>query len=144
MALDPLEAAIAGDAASWAREHLEHDVVAWLTTVSSDGRPQSAVISFLHDRGTILFYSRPDTPKLRNIAANPGVSFHLQSDSYGDHYLIITGTAAVDPATPPSDIYPPYQRKYVDPLRHWAMDEAETARDFSVPIRIKPGRVRVA
>jgi PPOX class probable F420-dependent enzyme len=144
MAPGPLEAALAGDEAGWAREHLEHDVVAWLTTVARDGRPQSAVISFLHDSGTILFYSRPDTPKLRNIARDPAVAFHLQSDPYGDHFLIIEGTATVDPATPPSDVYPPYQRKYVEPLRHWAMDEAETARDFSVPIRIKPGRVRVA
>ena len=144
MASEPLAAALAGDEAGWAREHLERDVVGWLTTVSPDGRPQSSVISFLHDAGTILFYSRPGTPKLRNIAADPFVSFHLQSDAYGDHYLIVEGRAAIDPGTPPSDVYPPYQRKYVEPLRHWSMDEAETARDFSVPIRITPVRVRVA
>ena len=139
-----IERALAGDVTGWAREHLEADVVGWLTTVSPDGRPQSSVISFLYDAGTILFYSQPDTPKLRNIAANPAASFVLQSDPFGDHYLIIEGTAAVDPSTQPSDVYPPYQRKYAEPLRHWGMDEAETARDFSVPIRIAARRVRLA
>ena len=144
MATSVLEESLAGDEATWAREHLEHDIVAWLTTVSPDGRPQSSVISFLHDRGTILFYSRPKTPKVRNIAANAAVTFHLQCDPYGDAYLIIEGTAAVDPSTPPSDQYVPYQCKYAEPLRHWNMSEAETARDFSVPIRITPRRVRIA
>lgn len=54
LAHDPLTAALAGDDAAWAREHLERDVVAWLTTVSSNGRVQSSVISFLHD-GADLF-----------------------------------------------------------------------------------------
>ena len=37
---DRLAMALAGDEAAWAREHLETDVVAWLTTVADDGRPQ--------------------------------------------------------------------------------------------------------
>ena len=55
------------------------------------------MISFLWEGDTIFFYSQPDTPKLRNIARSPLVSFHLQSDPYGDHLLIIEGTAAEDP-----------------------------------------------
>ena len=42
-----------------------------------------------------------------------------------------------------SDVHPAYQAKYREPLVHWEMDEAETAADFSVPIRITPRRVRV-
>jgi PPOX class probable F420-dependent enzyme len=143
MDVDPLAAALAKEAAAWARTHIETDVVAWLTTVAADGTPQAAVISFLRDGPTILFYSRPDTPKLRNIARSPRVSFHLQSDPYGDHILVIEGTAEVDPAIPASDVHPAYQPKYREPLEHWGMDEAQTARDFSVPIRIRPERVRV-
>ena len=141
---DPLGAALARDDAAWAREHLERDVVAWLTTVAPDGRPQTSVISFLHDGATILFYSQPGTPKLRNLAASPRVSFHLQSDPYGDHALVVEGTAEPDPSIPPSDVHEAYRAKYREPLAHWAMDEAQTARDFSVPIRIRPTRVRVA
>jgi PPOX class probable F420-dependent enzyme len=141
---DVLTIALEKDDAAWAREHLATDVVAWLTTVAADGRPQSSVISFLHDGSTIFFYSQPDTLKLRNIARSPLVSFHLQSDPFGDHLLIVEGIAEVDSSIPPSDVHEAYRAKYRDPLAHWAMEEAATAADFSVPVRIRPTRVRVA
>lgn len=81
----PLPAALARDDAVWAREHLERDVVAWLTTVAPDGRVQSSLISFLHDGADVFLYSQPNTPKLRNLAHSPLVSFHLQSYPYGDN-----------------------------------------------------------
>jgi PPOX class probable F420-dependent enzyme len=140
---DPLTVALRRDEAAWAREHLESDVVAWLTTIAPDGRPQSSVISFLHEGGTILFYSQPNTPKLRNIEHSALVSFHLQSDPYGDHFLVIEGTAAIDRSVPPSDRHAAYHAKYLEPHAHWEMDVAQVARDFSVPIRITPRRVRV-
>jgi PPOX class probable F420-dependent enzyme len=140
----PLIEALRHEDAAWAREHLETDVVAWLTTVAPDGRPQSSVVSFLREGDTILVYSEPDTPKLRNIAHSPQVSFHLQSDPYGDHYLVIEGTAAVDRSVPPSDVHPAYHAKYLEPHAHWEMDVAQVALDFSVPLRITSRRVRVA
>ena len=144
MADGPLVAALRRDDAAWAREHLETDIVAWLTTVASDGRPQTSVISFLYENGTILFYSKPDTPKLRNIQHSPQVSFNLQSDPYGDHYLVVEGTMAIDPTIPPSDRHEAYHAKYLEPHAHWEMDVADVALDFSVPLRISPTRVRVA
>ena len=140
---DPLGAALATEAGAWAREHLATDVVGWFTTVAADGTPQPSVISFLWDGDAIFFYSQPDTPKLRNIARSPAVSFHLRSDDHGDHVLIVTGTAAIDPSIDASDRHRAYAAKYRDPLVHWGMDESETARSFSVPIRITPRRVRV-
>lgn len=140
----PLVEALRAADAAWAREHLEADVVAWLTTVAPDGRPQSSLISFLYEDGTILFYSRPDTPKLRNIGHSPKVSFNLQSDPYGDHYLVVEGTIAIDPSIRPSDRHPAYHAKYLEPHAHWEMDVAEVAREFSVPLRITPTRIRCA
>lgn len=139
----PLTAALARDDAVWAREHLERDVVAWLTTVAPDGRVQSSPISFLHDGADLFFYSQPNTPKLRNIAHSPLVSFHLQSDPYGDHSLIIEGTAVIDVTIPPLDAHERYRAKYREPHAHWGLDFTQTARDFSVPIRIQPTRVRL-
>ncbi len=139
---DPLGDALATESGAWARRHLDSDVVAWFTTVAADGTPQSSVIAFLWDGETILFYSQPDTPKLRNIARSPAVSFHLQSDTHGDHVLIVTGTAEIDPTIPPSDDHPAYAAKYRAALAHWKLDEAETARTFSVPVRIRPRTVR--
>lgn len=126
-----------------ALEHLREDTVGWFTTVAPDGRPQSSVISFLWDGETILFYSKPDTPKLRNLAANRRVCFHLNCDPYGDHTVVIEGRAVIDETAAPSDVHPEYRAKYRAPLEHWGMDEAETARGFSVPIRIIPERFRV-
>jgi PPOX class probable F420-dependent enzyme len=140
---DALSAALGRENGAWAREHLERDVVGWITTVAPDGTPQSSVISFLWDGDSIFFYSRPKTPRLRNIALDPKVSFHLQSDAYGDHALVIEGRAEIDPSIPPSDRHEAYAVKYREPLAHWEMDEAQTARDFSVPIRIRPTRVRL-
>jgi PPOX class probable F420-dependent enzyme len=139
----PLTAALARDDAVWAREHLERDVVGWLTTIAPDGRVQSSPISFLHDGADLFFYSQPNTPKLRNIAHAPLVSFHLQSDPYGDHSLIIEGAAVIDVTIPPMDAHERYRAKYSEPHAHWGLDFTQTARDFSVPIRIRPTRVRL-
>lgn len=139
-----LPRALARPEAAWAREHLAGDVVAWLTTVAPDGRVQSSLISFLPDGGDIVFYSQPDTPKIRNIDAAPRVSFHLQSDHMGDHMLIVEGTAEIDRSIPPMDEHPRYRAKYAQPHEHWGLDFTNTARDFSQPIRIRPQRVRIA
>ncbi len=134
--------ALEGDAGAWAREHLEADIVGWLTTRSPDGRLQTSVISFLWDGSSVVFYSQPGTPKVRNIAAEPSVSFNLNSDPYGDHVLVFEGIAAVDRTIEPSDVEPAYREKFRTPYRHWGMDAERTARDFSVPIRIRPLRAR--
>jgi len=140
---DPLSVALAGEDAAWAREHLERDVVAWLTTVAPDGRVQSSPISFLRDGADVYFYSQPQAPKVRNLAHSPSVSFHLQSDPYGDHWLIVEGTAELDRTIPPMDTNDRYRAKYTEPHEHWALDFTKTALEFSAPIRIRPTRVRL-
>jgi len=140
---DPLAAALEGPGAAWARVHLERDVVAWLTTVSPTGRVQSSVISFLYDDGALYFYSQPSTPKVRNVAHAPQVSFHLQSDPLGDHWLIVEGLASIDETIPPMDVHQRYVAKYTEPHAHWGLDFKQTSLDFSLPIRIRPIRVRV-
>ena len=134
--------ALEAESAAWARRHLAEDVVGWLTTVAADGRVQSSPVSFLWDGETVLVYSKPDALKIRNIAANPQVSFGLNTDKYGDHILVLEGTAEVDAAAPPWSANPAMVAKFREPLRHWELDEAETSRDFSVAIRIRPTRVR--
>ena len=132
-----------GDAAD-AREHLAHDIVGWLTTVGPNGGPQTSVTPFVWDGDGILFYSRPDTPKVRNIAASGAVSFHLNCDPYGDHIVIVEGRAQVVPLEQRSDVHPAYRAKYREPLEHWEMDERKTAEEYSLPIRIHPERVRLS
>jgi PPOX class probable F420-dependent enzyme len=139
---EPVRSALLAADAADVREHLANDVVGWLTTVAPDGRPQTAVISFLWDGDGILFYSRPDTPKIRNMTAHPDVSFHLNCDPYGDHIVVIEGLAGRAPHEARSDAHRAYRRKYREPYEHWDMDAKSTADEFSVPIRILPERVR--
>ncbi|MGH4011944.1 MAG: nitroreductase/quinone reductase family protein [Pseudonocardiaceae bacterium] len=59
-----------------ARQHVEgrlrSNLMIWLTTVSPSGRPESVPVWFLRrDDETLLVYSQPGKPKLRNIRANP-------------------------------------------------------------------------
>lgn len=128
--------------AAWAHDHLQTDLIGWLTTRAPDGRLQSSPISFLWEDGTLLFYSQPDTPKLRNLARDPHVGFALQTDRYGLHVLIMEGTAVVDPSAPPSDRHPAYVAKFRDAYPHWGLEMHQTARDFCVAVRITPTRTR--
>ena len=56
-----------------AARRLREEPLAWLVTVSPAGQPQPSPVWFEWDASGILLYSKPDTPKLRNIAANPRV-----------------------------------------------------------------------
>src|ERR1700722_11165626 len=53
--------------------------MAWLTTVSPTGKPESVPVWFLlrEDDETVLLYSEPGKPKLRHIAQNPQVALGL-------------------------------------------------------------------
>jgi PPOX class probable F420-dependent enzyme len=126
-----------------ADEKLRHEIAIWLTTVSPDGQPQSTPIWFDWDGSTILFYSKPDAPKLRNIAANPKIALHLVGDPEGEDVITIEGVAALDPVAPPSDALPAYAAKYRTAIDGIGWTPASMAADYSVAVRVTPTRFRV-
>jgi len=63
---------------------------------------------FWWDGETLLIYSQPDKPKLRNIEANRHVAVALRTDSVGSELTVISGDAAVDPSVPRADAHPEY------------------------------------
>ena len=73
---------------------LREEQIGWLTTVRGDGLPQPSPVWFLWDGETILIYSRPDTPRLRNIAGNPKVALNLDGDGRGGDIVILSGGRA--------------------------------------------------
>lgn len=125
-----------------ADRRLRTDIVGWLTTVDPQGTPAASVVSFLWDGETILFYSESNTQKIRNLAANSRVSFHLNCDEIGDQMVTMEGDCRVDHDAPPSTAIPEYQAKYAEPYRRWGMDADDTAAQFWVACRIRLDRVR--
>jgi PPOX class probable F420-dependent enzyme len=123
-------------------ERLNNDELLWLTTVAPDGTPQPSLIWFHWDGETILIYSQPNTPKLRNIAANPRVSLNFQANDDGEDVVIITGDAVVDPTAPPSNRHEAYRCKYAKGTEHIGMTPDSLAVEFSVAIRVTPKKVR--
>jgi PPOX class probable F420-dependent enzyme len=109
--------------------------LAWLTTVTPTGRPAPRPVWFVLDGEDILVFSKPDTAKLRHIAANPEVSFHLNSDERGGSIIVVNGRAQVDEAK--ASEAPGYLGKY---QRRYAgagyADASAFDADYSVRIRI--------
>lgn len=131
------------DFGAHAERRLREDVIGWLVTVGRDGTPQPNPVWFLWDGASLLIYSMPDQAKLKNIARNPRVALHLDSQDHGDHMVVVTGTAAVDATAPPVHENPPYVQKYAAEMRRLELGSPETmAQAYSVPIRITPSKVR--
>lgn len=123
-------------------ERLREDDLLWLTTVAPDGTPQPSLIWFFWDGETVLIYSQPNTPKLRNIAANSRVSLNFQANSDGEDVIVLNGRAAVDPSAPLSSRHLEYGRKYARGTAHIGMTPESLAAEFSVAIRVTPTSVR--
>ena len=130
-------------AGDWLAEAMNSHLQGWLTTVDPDGTPQPTTVWFCRDGESVLIYSRPGKQKLRNIRANPRVSFHLNSDSLGEKWVVMTGTARVDTAIPPFTQVPAYHNKYQEALQQWGFDAKATEEAYSVPVRVEPSRIRL-
>jgi len=123
-----------------AERRLREEGLGWLVTVSPAGQPQPSRVWFLWDGETVLLYSRPDTPKLRNIAANPRVALHLDGDDVGGNLVIVHGTAALVDG-PSADTVPAYVDKYAARMARNGWSPADFAALYSVPLRIDPARL---
>lgn len=128
------------------RAHVEGrlgtNLMAWLTTVSPAGRPQSVPVWFLvQDDGTILLYSQPGKAKLRNIAANPHVALGLDVTDLGRDVIRFEGTAAHVPGHPPANEVPAYVSKYVERIGAIFGTPEGFARAFTEAIVVTPTRL---
>ena len=121
---------------------LGEERIIWLTTAGSDGTPQPRPVWFLWDGESFLIYSRPNTAKLKHIAARPHVALNLDGDGRGGDIVIFTGRAAIDPTIPAADQLPAYAEKYREGFQRINMTPAEFARVYSVAIRVWPEALR--
>jgi len=125
-----------------ALERLATERVAWLSTVTPDGQPQTVPVWFLWAGGRVVVYSDNRAQRNRNLATNPRVSFHLADDGAGSEIVFLEGEAAVDeslPAVPDNDAY---VAKYGDWIAASFHSPERFAERYSVPIVIRPTRGR--
>jgi PPOX class probable F420-dependent enzyme len=121
---------------------LRDEIVAWLVTVARDGTPVPTPVWFWWDGETLLVYSQPGKPKLRHIASNPRAALALRTDARGDDLAVITGDAAIDESAPAAFEVPEYIEKYRGEIARLGSNPEEFSAAYSVPIRIRPTRLR--
>jgi PPOX class probable F420-dependent enzyme len=128
------------EAGARADRRLREEQIAWLTTVRSDGQPQSVPVWFLWDGEDFLIYSRPGRQMLKNVGRNPRVGLHLNSGERGDDVARVEGRAEVADDLPPADELPGYVEKYREAIARIGYDPEGFARDYSVALRVTPER----
>ena len=121
---------------------LTTNLMAWLTTVSPTGRPDSVPVWFLvRDDDSILMYSQPGKAKLRNIDANPHVALGLDVTDIGRDIIRFEGTAARAPGHPRANEVPAYAAKYAERIGAIFGTVERFAEAFSEAIVITPQRL---
>jgi PPOX class probable F420-dependent enzyme len=137
-----LTSALQPERRSRVETRLSTNLMAWLTTVSPAGRPDSVPVWFLvRDDDTILLYSQPGKAKLRNIDANPHVSLGLDVTDIGRDIIRFEGTAVRAADQPPADQVPEYAAKYAERIGAIFGTVERFAAAFSEAIVITPTRL---
>jgi len=125
-----------------AERRLLEDAVIWLTTVRTDGQPQTSPVWFVWDGASFLIYSIPTSPKVPNIATNHHVSLNLDGDGKGGSIVTIEGEATIDKAAGPVHEQSAYVTKYLELIRGLGTEAEPFAQMYSAAIRVTPTRAR--
>ena len=124
---------------------LHTNLMAWLSTVSPTGRPDTVPVWFLlREDDSILVYSQPGKAKLRNIDANPNVALGLDVTDIGRDVIRIEGTAVRADGQPPADHVPEYVAKYTERIGAIFGTAEQFAAAFSEAIVITPRKLHAA
>jgi PPOX class probable F420-dependent enzyme len=130
------------DADVHALGRLRVTMIAWLTTVTPEGQPQTFPVWYLWEHGEVLIYSDKRAKRNANLAANPRVSIHLDSNPEGGDVIVLEGEARFDPATPPVTENGAYLAKYGTWIGDFLESAEKMAETYNVAIRIRPTRGR--
>ncbi|HEX4790418.1 MAG TPA: TIGR03667 family PPOX class F420-dependent oxidoreductase [Actinospica sp.] len=129
-----------------AEGRLRSNLMAWLTTVRADGQPVTVPVWFLlRADGDILFYSKPGTAKLRNLAANPRVSLALDVCDLGRNVVRLEGAArlAAEHEVPAANENPEYLLKYTERIAALFGAPEKFAALFTVPVLMTASKAHV-
>jgi PPOX class probable F420-dependent enzyme len=126
----------------YAEDRLAREPIIWLTTVRSDGQPQTSPVWFVWDGVSFLIYSMPSSQKVPNIRGNPRVSLNLDGNGTGGGIVSIEGEARIDDGPPILEV-PTYVEKYTEMIRAMGAEPEPFAKEYSTSIRVTPTRRRI-
>ena len=95
-----------------AEQRLRSNIIGWLTTVGSDGRPYTVPVWFLWDGNVVLIFSQPQKQKIRNLRKTARVTLALDDTKQGEDVVIVEGTAELLDNPEISVMLPTYVEKY--------------------------------
>ncbi len=125
-----------------AEQRLRSDAIAWLTTVSSEGRPYTVPVWFLWEGKTILLFSQPQKLKVRNLRKNTHITLALDDTKQGSDVVIIEGTAELLTEPASSIVSPAYVEKYGARMQAMGWTSEAMASNYSQAIRVTPTKFR--
>ena len=134
---------VSGEAAAALAGRLRAESVAWITTVTAGGQPQSSPVWFVWQEDEFLVYAQPHSWKVRNIRANPQVSLHLNSDAEGGQEVTFEGSARIAKGHPLAHEVAAYLVKYRAGITGIGMTAEQLGAEYATALRITPTRVRV-
>lgn len=124
-------------------QRLKNEQIIWLTTQGRDGAPQPSPVWFLHSGDEeVLIYSKPDAPKMRNIAARPLVALSFNSTANGGDVVVFNGEAAHDPDAPSVGDNAGYVEKYRQGITGLDLTPAQFGAEYSAPVRVRLKKLR--
>ena len=121
-------------------QRLRSDLIIWLTTVRSDGRPHTIPVWFSWDGQTILILSQPNTQKIRNLRSNPNVTLALDGTDEGGDVIVLEGRAELLKENTIELNLPGYFAKYSTSIQEMGEAPENLAQSYSQPIRVTPTR----
>jgi PPOX class probable F420-dependent enzyme len=118
---------------------LTGDEIAWLTTVTPDGKPAPRPVWFVWDGAAIIIYSMNGAARLRYIEHNPQVTVHFNSVGGGD-VVVISGRAQRLVDAPSPSGFPGLLDKYGTLIEQMGETPEWYDDNYGVALRIFPER----
>jgi PPOX class probable F420-dependent enzyme len=123
-------------------EHLRTEIVVWMTTVTPAGAPLPMPVWFLWEGGeSVLMFSK-ESPRVRNLEANPNVSLNFDGDGRGGGIVVLSGRATVDRGAPRANEVGAYIEKYATHIERIAHSPESFGGTYPVPVRIELTKLR--
>ena len=119
---------------------LADDEIAWLTTVTPDGKPAPRPVWFVWDGESIVIYSMNGAARLRYIERNPQVTVSFNSGPGGGDIVVISGRAERLADAPPPSRFPGLLDKYGPAIQRMGQAPQWYDDNYGVALRVTPER----